>query len=80
MPSGNGAKAQQKRERNLKRNEGASSAKSQLKTNEAAKTTICNICRASFLCTAKETELRIHSDNKHPKNKFEECFPAMASA
>eukprot|EP01132_Coremiostelium_polycephalum_P005393 gene5393-6726_t len=76
MPSGNGARAQQKRERNAKKQDGAGQAKSQLKSNEAAKTIICNVCRASFLCTAKEPELRTHAENKHAAKKFEECFPA----
>jgi len=75
MPSGNGARAQQKRERNLKKDAAASGAKSQLKANEAAKTIICNVCRSSFLCTAKEPELRLHAENKHAAKKFEECFP-----
>jgi hypothetical protein len=41
MPSGNGAKAKQKRERNAKKDEVV--AKSQLKTNEQAKTVICKV-------------------------------------
>ncbi|KAI9474922.1 hypothetical protein BX667DRAFT_507198 [Coemansia mojavensis] len=51
---GNGAKAQQKRERN-KKSAGAA-AKSQLKQNEMAKNVMCNICRNTFLCTVKEKE------------------------
>lgn len=48
MPSGNGAKAKQKRERNLKRDEGPA-AKSQLKTNEQAKTVVCKVFGFFFL-------------------------------
>eukprot|EP01110_Echinostelium_bisporum_P010413 TRINITY_DN3792_c0_g1_i1.p2 TRINITY_DN3792_c0_g1~~TRINITY_DN3792_c0_g1_i1.p2 ORF type:complete len:56 (-),score=20.01 TRINITY_DN3792_c0_g1_i1:129-296(-) len=48
MPSGNGAKAAQKRERNLKRDAGATAAKSQLKTNEAAKSVQCKVCKQAF--------------------------------
>ena len=44
MPSGNGNRAKQKRERNLKRDAEGSAAKSQLKTNEAAKTVMCKVC------------------------------------
>jgi hypothetical protein len=44
MPSGNGAKAKQKRERNAKKEEGGV-AKSQLKTNEQAKTVQCKVLK-----------------------------------
>jgi len=77
MPSGNGNRTKQKRERNQKKNEekGGASAKSQLKSNEAAKTIICKVCRQSFLCTTKEAELRLHQENKHEKQDFVACFP-----
>jgi hypothetical protein len=52
MGGGNGAKAAQKRERNAKDAKGA--AKSQLKVNEAAKTTQCKICFTTFLSTTRE--------------------------
>lgn len=42
-----GAKAQQKRERNSAK--GANAAKSQLKTNEASKNIICQSCRQAFV-------------------------------
>ncbi|EGG17429.1 hypothetical protein DFA_08424 [Cavenderia fasciculata] len=76
MPSGNGAKAQQKRERNLKKAAGETKAHSQLKSNEAAKNIMCNVCRQSFMCTAKEPELRLHAENKHVGRAFTDCFPA----
>ncbi|KYQ91381.1 hypothetical protein DLAC_08337 [Tieghemostelium lacteum] len=74
MPSGNGAKAQQKRERNLQKHANDSKAHSQLKSNQAAMSIVCQVCRTSFLCTVKEPELRNHAENKHPAKKFEECF------
>ncbi|KAJ2145044.1 hypothetical protein IW136_001117 [Coemansia sp. RSA 678] len=67
---GNGAKAQQKRERG--KNE-AKPAKSQLKQNEMAKTIICSVCRSTFLCTVKKNELQVHAQNKHSK-AFDDCF------
>ena len=41
-----GAKAQQKRERNAEK---AKAAKSQSKSNEAAKNIVCAICKQSFV-------------------------------
>lgn len=43
-----GAKAQQKRERNADKNAAAGS-KSQAKVNEAAKSIICSTCKQSFV-------------------------------
>ena len=42
-----GAKAQQKRERNAGKAQGP--AKSQLKVNEAAKNIVCSVCRQTFV-------------------------------
>ncbi|CAG8808812.1 7253_t:CDS:2, partial [Cetraspora pellucida] len=53
------------------------SAASQLKSNEAAKTVICQICRNTFLCTVRQKALAEHAENKHSK-KLEECFPGFA--
>ncbi|GAM28548.1 hypothetical protein SAMD00019534_117240 [Acytostelium subglobosum LB1] len=75
MPSGNGARAQQKRERNIKKAAGEAKAHSQLKSNEAAKSIVCNVCRTSFMCTTKEPELRQHAENKHAGKSFADCFP-----
>ncbi|KID75277.1 uncharacterized protein G6M90_00g058880 [Metarhizium brunneum] len=47
---GNGAKAQQKRERNAK---DGKVAKSQLKVNQQAMNIQCQICKATFLSTTK---------------------------
>ncbi|KAI0786031.1 At2g23090 like protein [Abortiporus biennis] len=69
---GNGAKAQQKRERNAAK--GGATAKSQIKTNEAAKNIICSVCRQTFLLTTREPALTEHAQNKHNKSAAE-CFP-----
>lgn len=45
--------AQQKRERNAKAG-GPKEAKSQLKSNEAAKNVVCQTCRQTFLLTVRE--------------------------
>eukprot|EP01102_Stenamoeba_stenopodia_P015777 TRINITY_DN542_c0_g1_i1.p1 TRINITY_DN542_c0_g1~~TRINITY_DN542_c0_g1_i1.p1 ORF type:complete len:122 (-),score=18.89 TRINITY_DN542_c0_g1_i1:147-512(-) len=74
MPSGNGCRAQQKRERNAAKAGGA--AKSQLKVNEKAKSILCKVCRQSFLCTTTPAELKQHAENKHPKNPYDSCFDA----
>ncbi|KAJ5925820.1 hypothetical protein N7454_007330 [Penicillium verhagenii] len=48
---GNGAKANQKRERNLK--QGKAAPKSQNKTNEQAMSIQCQTCKQTFLQTTK---------------------------
>lgn len=53
----------------------AKGAGSQLATNAKAMTQICMVCRTSFLCTLAPAKLKEHSDNKHPKQTFEQCFP-----
>ncbi|CAI4218577.1 unnamed protein product [Parascedosporium putredinis] len=70
---GNGAKAQQKRERNQKDQK---SAKSQLKTNAAACNIVCSICKQTFLQTSKAPALATHAENKHSKT-IAECFPGV---
>ncbi|KAI0042671.1 DUF1909-domain-containing protein [Auriscalpium vulgare] len=70
---GNGAKAQQKRERNAEKSAGKG-AKSQSKVNEAAKNIICMTCRQSFLLTTRAPALEEHAQNKHSKT-MAECFP-----
>ncbi|VDB99406.1 unnamed protein product [Peniophora sp. CBMAI 1063] len=57
---GNGAKAQQKRERNADKN-GAKGASSQKKVNEAAKNIICTVCRQPFLVTTRAPALEQHA-------------------
>ncbi|KAJ2784826.1 hypothetical protein H4R18_000860 [Coemansia javaensis] len=68
---GNGAKAQQKRERAKKAAGGV--AKSQLKANEAAKTIMCQRCKQTFMCTARRDTLQDHSTKC--KAEFDACFP-----
>ncbi|KAF1994268.1 DUF1909-domain-containing protein [Amniculicola lignicola CBS 123094] len=70
---GNGAKAQQKRERNA--GKGPKDAKSQLKSNAAALSIKCKTCFQSFQSTTNRNMLGDHASNKHSKT-FEECFNA----
>ncbi|GAA6044331.1 hypothetical protein JCM8097_000927 [Rhodosporidiobolus ruineniae] len=74
MPStvpGNGAKAQQKRERN------AAAAKkgptSQLASNAAAMNIKCKVCMQVFMSTTRLPALEEHSQNKHSKPAAD-CF------
>lgn len=71
---GNGAKAQQKRERNATK--GGKEGKSSLKVNEAAKTIICQTCRQTFLMTTRRPALEEHAQNKHSKT-VADCFPGF---
>ncbi|KAK9420483.1 hypothetical protein SUNI508_06479 [Seiridium unicorne] len=75
---GNGAKAQQKRERNAK---DSKVAKSQLKTadldrlqNQQAMDIQCQICKSTFLKTTRAPQLTEHAQNKHSKT-IADCFP-----
>ncbi|KAL5332267.1 At2g23090 like protein [Aspergillus crustosus] len=74
---GNGAKAQQKRERNAK--EAGKGGKSQLKVNEAAKDIQCVVCRSTFLKTTRGPALTEHAANKHSKT-LQDCFPGFVDA
>ncbi|KAF2748235.1 DUF1909-domain-containing protein [Sporormia fimetaria CBS 119925] len=67
---GNGAKAQQKRER--AKDKGKSEPKSQLKSNAAAQTIKCKICFQPFQSTTNRKMLEGHAEN-HNKD-FVECF------
>ncbi|KAK4939637.1 hypothetical protein LTR10_020137 [Elasticomyces elasticus] len=68
---GNGAKAQQKRDRNEK---GAGKeAKSQLKTNVAAQSFKCKTCFSTFQSTTTRKALEEHATNKHSKD-YDACF------
>ncbi|KAF2469260.1 DUF1909-domain-containing protein [Lindgomyces ingoldianus] len=71
---GNGAKAQQKRERKGGKS-GPGEAKSQLKSNAAALTIKCKTCFQSFQSTTNRKMLGDHATNKHGK-QFEDCFEA----
>ncbi|KAI0126452.1 At2g23090 like protein [Xylariales sp. AK1849] len=72
---GNGARAQQKRERNAKDAKGGA-AKSQLKTNAKAMNIQCQICKSTFLGTTRAPQLTEHAVNKHSKT-LPECFPGV---
>ncbi|KAF9073760.1 DUF1909-domain-containing protein [Rhodocollybia butyracea] len=76
MGGGNGAKAQQKRERNAEKLNGGK-AKSQTKSNEAAKSIICQVCKQAFFVTTRLPELKVHAENKHSKSATE-CFPTVS--
>ncbi|KAI0757229.1 DUF1909-domain-containing protein [Daedaleopsis nitida] len=69
---GNGAKAAQKRERNVAKAGGT--AKSQNKTNQAALNIVCQTCKQAFLLTTRAPALEEHAQNKHSKT-MAECFP-----
>ncbi|KAK2004747.1 DUF1909-domain-containing protein [Colletotrichum falcatum] len=73
---GNGAKAQQKRDRNAK---DAKPKGSQLKVNAAAKDIQCQVCKATFLKTTKAPALTEHAANKHNKG-LPDCFPAFVAS
>ncbi|KAG7099462.1 hypothetical protein E1B28_001312 [Marasmius oreades] len=70
---GNGAKAAQKRERNTDKN-ASKGSKSQMKTNEAAKSIVCTICKQAFFVTTRQPALEQHSQDRHSK-VLAECFP-----
>ncbi|KAH7273672.1 hypothetical protein NW754_002147 [Fusarium falciforme] len=70
---GNGAKAQQKRERAQKEGK---TAKSQLKVNKQACDIQCQVCKSTFLKTTKGPALAEHAENKHSKT-LAECFPTF---
>ena len=38
----------------------------------------CKICLQPFICTSSEAKLKEHSDSKHPKAAFADCFPDFA--
>ncbi|PXF47649.1 hypothetical protein BWQ96_02628 [Gracilariopsis chorda] len=78
MGGGNGAKAATKRERNAAKNKKAK--RSQMASNQSAMNIICNICRATFMCTMKEASLRQHAESKHPKHQLTDCFPHLAKS
>ncbi|KAF1941383.1 DUF1909-domain-containing protein [Clathrospora elynae] len=70
---GNGAKAQQKRDR--KGDGGPKEAKSQLKANVAAQSIKCKTCFQTFQGTTSRKMLTDHASNKHTKD-FADCFNA----
>ncbi|WVO14050.1 hypothetical protein L204_101675 [Cryptococcus depauperatus] len=71
---GNGAKAQQRKERGAKE-AGKKGDPSQLKTNAASLSIQCDICKAVFQGTSTIVVLQQHVDSKHPKSEVKKCFP-----
>lgn len=78
MGGGNGQKSATKRERNLAKMQAPKG--SQLKDNAAAQSIKCMVCLATFICTSSEAKLKEHSENKHPKHTFDQCFPNFTPA
>ncbi|PWN20453.1 DUF1909-domain-containing protein [Microstroma glucosiphilum] len=74
---GNGARAQQKRDRNAK--DAKKGPSSQLKVNQAACNVKCTVCMQTFLQTVREPALKEHAENKHSKT-IQDCFPGFAVA
>lgn len=74
MGGGNGQKSAMKRERNQAKLAAANKG-SQLKDNAKAMSLKCAVCLAQFICTSTEAKLKEHSENKHPKHTFQQCFP-----
>eukprot|EP00887_Chlorella_sp_A99_P006208 scaffold3.g6208.t1 len=77
MGGGNGQKAAMARAKaaeKAKKNQPKGAA-SQLKTNAAANSIVCTICRSTFIVTSTEAKLKEHVENKHDKKTFAECFP-----
>ncbi|KAI8803104.1 At2g23090 like protein [Cladochytrium replicatum] len=74
---GNGQKANMRREKNAEK--AGKPAKSQLKTNEAAKSVMCTICRQTFLSTVREKSLQEHLDSKHADKTIKDCFPTWTA-
>ncbi|KAB5593009.1 Zf-met2 domain-containing protein [Ceratobasidium theobromae] len=75
---GNGAKAQQKQQRNAKKAADSGPKRrvtGQLKVNEAAKTIICEVCKQTFLTTTRYPALAQHAENKHASKTVGDCFP-----
>lgn len=75
MGGGNGQKSATARARKQEKDKKMKGGVSQLAVNQKAMSIVCQICRSNFMCTSTETKLKEHSDNKHPKNTFAECFP-----
>ncbi|RVX71734.1 hypothetical protein B0A52_03918 [Exophiala mesophila] len=68
---GNGAKAQQKRDRN--KLDSKKEPQSQLKSNAAAQTFKCKTCFQTFQSTTARKALETHASDRHSK-KYEDCF------
>ncbi|KAI8922203.1 hypothetical protein PhCBS80983_g03099 [Powellomyces hirtus] len=78
MGGGNAQKAAMARER--KKAAAGKTANSQLKVNEAAKNTMCSVCRQTFLMTIRQKALEEHVTNKHAGKEFKACFPTFVTS
>lgn len=79
MGRSNGCEANRKRADAAKRAEKyAKEGKSQLAKNAAALSLKCELCMQTFMGT-QEKMARMHHEQKHSKNKIEECFPCLAA-
>jgi hypothetical protein len=53
---------------------GGGSAGAAERRGTAALTTICQICRTSFMAQQTKEQLQAHVDSKHSKETFAKCF------
>mmetsp|Transcript_5447 Transcript_5447/g.13686 ORF Transcript_5447/g.13686 Transcript_5447/m.13686 type:complete len:81 (+) Transcript_5447:277-519(+) len=75
MGRSNGCEANRKRADAAKRAaKYAKDGNSQLANNTACMTLQCKICLQSFMSTQVKMA-KMHHEQKHAKNTFEECFP-----
>jgi len=79
MGGGNGQKSKTKKERLAKQKAQAAKMKQRKENNkkngDLGNAQQCMICRQQFMERASAATLREHSDAKHPKLTFEQCFP-----
>lgn len=68
---------------NQKKKEAAAGVKPEDKDPKLAKklagnanTVKCTVCMMEFKLTVKMADAKQHAESKHPKQKYEECFPA----
>ena len=71
MGRSNGAKAEKKREKNMKKQPKVKGGGRQKEDKDPI---VCQVCRTTFLPTSKEVVLRDHHGAKHAKLPFEQCF------
>lgn len=82
MPSGNGARAAQRRERQAKADANAghvTTTEDRKKHQAAAAAHICKVCMQSFSNTVRLPELQQHVESKHAKlgKNVADCFPTF---
>ncbi|CAJ1006230.1 putative 4F5 protein family/Zinc-binding [Leishmania naiffi] len=83
MPSGNGCRANQRRERELKKSQsaGVKHTSEEMKKHEQSKNAIqCTVCLQGFPRTVRRPELDQHVE-RHTKTgkSFEEIFPQFTA-